>query len=246
MKLNQNESQESDESDDYLIELMGLQKDFPAEAMEAYGKIYSRYWSLMFTIAKRVTKDEDVACDLVADTFNIVYNRASTFKKGKIKNPANISLSIKKWMTTIMERIFYDHFLDDSFKKVSDNNDIIDSCIIEKRYVSKIISDDFDVFIEELELNEKNAVLASESISDNEDSHNLLKVKEYMEKLPERERDIILTTYNYYQPNKYTPGDVLEDLVKKWGTTRDNIRKILEKFRKAIKEELKPQLLIRK
>lgn len=247
MKLTQNESQVSDESDDYLLELIGLKEDFPNEAMKAYGKLYARYWNLMFVIAKDKTKDEDTACDLVADTFNMIFNKASTFKKGKVRNPGNVSLSVKKWMTTIMERIFYDHFLDDAYKEASQDEEITESYIVEKKYLGKIINDDYDGFVNELELSEENNVPNKEiTLNDAGDSKNLSKVKDYIEKLGERERDIILAVYSYYAPNKYTPTVVLDDLANRWGTTKQNIRKILEKFRKAITEELQPQMLIRK
>jgi len=247
MKTALNESQAGNESDDYLIELMGLKEDFPEEAMAAYGKIYSRYWDVMFTIAKRVTRDDDIAADLLSDTFNMVYNKASTFKIGKVRNPGNIRLSIQKWMATIMERIFYDHFLDDAYKKSSDGEELAESYIIDKKLIAKHVSDDCDEFIEQLEKAEQNDASDTElPSSGNEDSENLLKIREYISKLPDRDRDIVQTVYNYYIPGKYTPAAVLDDLVDKWGTTRENIRKILEKFRKAIKEELQTKMFIRK
>ncbi len=240
------ESQVGSESDDYLIELMGLKTDFPDEAMVAYGKIYFRYWDIMFTIAKQVTRDEDIAADLLSDTFNMVYNKASTFKIGKVRNPANIRLSIQKWMTTIMVRIFYDHFLDDAYKKSSDAGELSESYIIEKKVIGKYVSEDYDEFIEQLEMTEQNEVSNIEfPATDVEDSKNLSKIRDYLSKLPDRDRDIVLSVYNYYIPGKYTPAAVLDDLVEKWGTTRENIRKILEKFRKAIKEELQPKMFIR-
>lgn len=244
MRIALSESKEDDESDDYLIELMGLKTDFPKEAMEAYGKIYSRYWSVMYEIAKGVTNDEDNAMDLLSDTFNMVYNKAATFKKGKIANPENIRFSIQKWMTTIMKRIFYDHFLNEDYKKSSESDKLEESYIIEKRFIGRHFSDDYYGFIEQLEQDEVDARISV--ITEDEDSNNIARVKEYIDKLSERDRDIILTFYNHYVPGKYTPGTVLDDLIKKWETTRENIRKILEKFRRSIKEELQPKLFIRK
>lgn len=78
------------------------------------------------------------------------------------------------------------------------------------------------------------------------DSENIKNVKDYINKQSDRDRDIILTTYNYYEPNKYSPTEVLDELENKWVTTRENIRKILQKFRKAIKEELQSKMILRK
>ena len=234
-----------DEPDDDLIALMGMKEDFPDEALAAYGKIYQRYWEIMLTIAKGVTRDEKMAEDLIADTFNVIYNRASTFKRGKLRNPDNIRLSITKWMTTIMEHVFYDNFLDDAYKKHSDSETFEESCIIEKQYIVKRLNTEFDEFIGDLENEEETEI--QQAIADSSgDSENIKHVQAYINKQSDRDRDIILTTYNYYETNKYTPTEVLDELEDKWVTTRENIRKILQKFRKAIKEELQSKMIIRK
>ncbi len=236
-----------DESDDYLIELIGLKGEFPEEAKDAYGKLYLRYREFMFAVAVRVTKNIDDAADLLSDTFNMVYNKASTFKKGKAKNPENLRLSISNWMTTIMEHVFYDHYLDEAYKKPSTEENLEDCYLIDKRSIAKHIDDDYDDFIEKLDAPSDFDTVPDITAGGKEsESDNLIKVKDYLGKLSERDRDIILTTYNYHTPGKYTPGSVLDELTVRWGTTRDNIRKILEKFKKAIKEELQPQLISRK
>ena len=234
-----------DEPDDDLIALMGMKEDFPDEALAAYGKIYKRYWEIMLTIAKGVTRDEKMAEDLIADTFNVIYNRASTFKRGKLRNPDNIRLSITKWMTIIMEHVFYDNFLDDAYKKHSNSETFEESCVIEKQYIVKRLNTDFDEFIGDLE-NEEETEIQQAIVDSGGDSENIKHVQAYINKQSDRDRDIILTTYNYYETNKYTPTEVLNELEDKWVTTRENIRKILQKFRKAVKEELQSKMIIRK
>ena len=234
--------QPADEEDDYLMELMGMKSDFPKEALDAYGKIYFRYWDIMLKIATSVTKNEDVAQDLVSDTFNVVYNKASTFNKGKVTHPDNIRLSIQKWMTVIMQNVFYDNYLETEYKKTPDNENLEDSFLIEKASIKKHLSDSYEEFIGQLdEFESSEKVITIEA-----NSKNVVHIQDYMNKLPERDRDIILTIYNYYIPGKNTPSIVLDDLETRWGTTRQNIRKILEKFRKSIKETLQPHLFIRK
>lgn len=242
MSIAINGSKEAEEPDDYLIELMGMKADFPQEAMDAYGKIYFRYWDVMLYIAKGVTKDEDTAQDLLSDTFNMVYNKASTFTKTKVKDPDNMRYCIQKWMTAIMQNVFYDNYLDEAYKKPSDNENSEDSFLIDKRSIKKHLDDEYNTFIKELDEIEDSVQFEYEGA----DSRNLKLVKEYISKLSDRDRDIVLTFYNYYLPGKKTPSEVLNELEKKWNTTRPNIRKILEKFRKAIKESLQPHLLIRK
>ena len=108
MKQMQKLKNEEGDSDDYLIELIGLKGDFPEEAMTAYGQVYDRFWDEMLTIAIKATKDEQKAMDLVSDTFNMVYSKAGTFKKEKIRNKENIHIAILYWMTRIMMNVFYD------------------------------------------------------------------------------------------------------------------------------------------
>ena len=238
---------DAEESDDYLIELMGLKDDFPDEALDAYGKIYVRYWQPMLRIAQGVAKDNDMAKDLLSDTFHMVYHKASTFRKGGIRNPANIRLSIAKWITTIMQRIFYDHYRDENWDRTDPDKSLEDTYIIENVKIVKYIDNDFDDFIELLKQNELNVTKPEIIQHENGDeSENLRKVRHYLSKLPQREQDIILTTYNYYQPGKYCPAEVLNVLERRWGTTRENIRKILQKFRSSIKENLQSQIFIRK
>ncbi len=246
MQIALSESQAGNESDEYLIELIGLKADFPEEAMAAYGKIYTRYWDIMFAIALRVTRDEDTAADLLSDTFNMIYNKASTFKAGKLKNQDNIRLSIQKWMTTIMQHIFYDHFLDDEYKNPLQEDRLNESYIIDKKSVSKYLDNDYDDFVEKLQVSEQDNVADTLPCENAEDSENIVKIKDYLKKLPERDRDIILMLYDHYIPGKYTPAAILNILVEKWGTTRENIRKIMEKFRRSIKEDLQSKIFIRK
>lgn len=241
-----NSTQSENEPDDYLIELMGLKADFPEEAMDAYGKIYSRYWKEMYQIAQNVTKDPDSAEDLVADTFNIIFQRAHTFKKRKITNPDNIHRLILKWMTTAMMRVFYDDYLDETYKQ-KDTEDLENKYLIEKKEVIVRYSEDYDDFLSELEQKETaDDTIPEQSSAPTKESTNLIQVQNYLATLSERDRDIVLTCYNYYVPGKYTPGQVLTELEERWNTTRENIRKILSLFRKSIKAELQSKLFIRK
>jgi RNA polymerase sigma factor (sigma-70 family) len=259
MKNSEKTNNEEEESDDYLIELIGLKSDFSEEALEAYGIIYDRYWDSMLTIAEGVTKDSQKAMDLVSDTFSMVYTRAGSFKKGKITKVNNIRLAILSWMTSIMRNIFYDNYLDQAYKdpklkeQVEDSPNIIRNAIKVKHF--DFYEDDFLDLLEERENQDEIDAIGEAGIyemaetDENEKenkSENLKKISEYLSKLSDRDRDIILTTYNYYIPGKKTPSEVLNDLESKWSTSRENIRKILQKFRQAIFTNLQDQLNLRK
>lgn len=257
MKQIQKLKNEEEDSDDYLIELIGLKEDFPEEAMVAYGHFYARFWDEMLTIAIDVTKETQQAQDLVADTFNMVYKKAGTFKKGKIIRKDNIHIAILNWMTGIMRNVFYDNYLDDEYKESKSNEEKspeeYSSNIIKSNFKHKQFDSYEDDFINLLEKQENGAdsesVSSREIIEDEEQetkSENLKKIEEYLLAISDRDRDIILMTYNNYTPGKNTPSVILDELEQRWGTSRDNIRQILSKFRRSISKELSNQIFLRK
>jgi len=249
-KIVKNEEQESD---DYLIELIGIKADFPEEALAAYGTLYDRYWDSMLTIAERVTKDPQKAMDLVSDTFNMVYNRAGSFKKGKIIQQDNLRLAILNWMTSIMRNVFYDNYLDDAYKdsklkEQEEESPHIIKNVFKAQHFDSYEEDFIDLLEKQEEQNDDPTLIyeMDDPEEDKQKSQNLKKIEEYLLKVSDRDRDIILTTYNYYVPGKNTPTSVLDELQNKWGTTRDNIRKILQKFRQSITQNLQDHLNLRR
>ena len=257
MKQMQKLKNEENDSDDDLIELVGLKEDFPEEAMTAYGQFYDRFWDEMLTIAIGVTKDAQQAQDLVSDTFNMVYSKAGTFKKEKIRNKENIHIAILYWMTRIMMNVFYDNYLPEEYYhsksnkaefKENESPNIIQNNFKPKQFDS--YEDDFFDLLEKQENDADNeSTLTYEIIEDEEQeikSENLKKIEEYLLKISERDRDIILMTYNSYTPGKKTPSSILDELEQRWGTSRENIRQILSKFRKSISKDLSNQIFLRK
>lgn len=257
MKQMQKLKNEENDSDDDLIELVGLKEDFPEEAMTAYGQFYDRFWDEMLTIAIGVTKDAQQAQDLVSDTFNMVYSKAGTFKKEKIRNKENIHIAILYWMTRIMMNVFYDNYLPEEYYHSKSNKaefkENESPNIIENNFKHKQFDSYEEDFINLLEKQENDAhnelALSYEIIKDEKKdtkSENLKKIEEYLSKISDRDRDIILMTYNYYTPGKKTPTPVLDELEQRWGTSRENIRQILSKFRRSISEDLSNQIFLRK
>jgi len=238
-------SQANEESDDYLIELMGLKKEFKNEALDAYGKIYSRYWPSLLMIAKKILKNEDEACDLVADTLNRIYERAASYKRGKVKTKENLRFVALSWMTQIMRGVFYDLYLEET-AKIKDKTPFEESYIIENVKIVKHLDTLHDDLVDGLEKEEGNEVAEHFTEAPYDTNDNISQIENYLSKLPEREKDIIRTSYNMYVPGKNTPTEVLNYIENKWGTRRENIRKILEKFRKSIKKDLQVNLIIRK
>lgn len=255
MKKMQKLENEEGDSDDYLIELIGLKEAFPEEAMSAYGQFYNRFWDEMLTIAIGVTKETQQAQDLVADTFNMVYKKAGTFKKGKIIRKDNVHIAILNWMTGIMRNVFYDNYLDDEYKESKSNEknfpeeqsqNIIEGNFKTKKFDS--YEEEFINLLEKQEINNESVLLCEITAGKDQgtESKNLKRIEEYLLTISDRDRDIILMTYNYYTPGKKTPTPVLDELEQRWSTSRENIRQILSKFRRSISEDLSNQIFLRK
>lgn len=64
------------------------------------------------------------------------------------------------------------------------------------------------------------------------------KVRQAIEQLPLRDKEIVITVMTYEARGHYTPRDVLENLREQYGTTSDNIRAILSRFRKKLRQLL--------
>ena len=62
------------------------------------------------------------------------------------------------------------------------------------------------------------------------------------EVLDDRERDILITTFEWYDPDKANqrlPNAVLQALAKKWNTKPDNIRQICKRALKKLESALR-------
>jgi RNA polymerase sigma factor (sigma-70 family) len=243
------------EEDDELIELMALREDFPDEALQAYGKVFELYNEPMLAIAKKICakrKDPQMdAEDLVADTFNKVYYNAGSFKKGKLRKKQSTRYAIIGWMISIMKNVFYDVYLEQEEKEKSKQrkeegyNEYGSHLLEIKSNLQKFTEEEYNGFLEELEEDESN--MSSTTISNTEevDSHNVQIVRDYLETLSERDRDIIRTVYNYYAEGKNTPTEVLDELVNRWSTSKSNIRMILKKFNDSIGQKIESKLHFR-
>jgi RNA polymerase sigma factor (sigma-70 family) len=246
------------EEDDDLIELMGLKDDFPDEAREAYGKLFQSCWKPMFAIAMKVCSGRknqlEDAEDLVADTFNKVCENAGSFKKNrKLQDKLRRRSAVLSWIKTIMKNVFYDLYLDDDIKErikkekagiVDDSSELI--LPAKKRVLKNHFQDEHDNFIDELELEEnQRGSVELNGTNPEVESHNEKIVYDHLQKLSERNADIVRTVYNYYVEGKNTPTEVLDDLESRWGTSRSNIRMILKNFNDSIGQQISSEIRLR-
>ena len=247
-----------EESDDYLIELIGLKEDFPDEAKAAYGKIYERYGEVMYAIAKKIcinSKDHEAeAQDLVADTFYIIYHKkAKSFDKTKISEKY-LRYSIISWMKKVMLSVHYDLYLDEPTKEQitkekKENREHRDDGMQESYIIPQValrnhLENSHQEFIDALDRIEIGAVDVNNE--EQKETKNDELVYNYINSLPKREADIVREVYTFYVPGKNTTTELLDYIENKWGTTRENYRRIMKKFRDKIKEDLKEKIVIRR
>ena len=245
------------DDDDDLIELIGLRDDFPDEARDAYGKLFQSCWKPVFAMAKKICAGRknqlEDAEDLVMDTFNKVYENAGSFKKRKLHDKQRRRYAVLSWIKTIMKHVFYDLYLDDDIKerikkeKAGIIDDFSEHILTKKKKVLKDhFNDEHDDFVDDLELeeNQKGSV-DLDGMKQESEGRNEQVVYELLQRLSERDADIIRTVYNYYVEGKNTPTVVLDDLESRWKTSRSNIRMILKKFNDSFEQQMSAKITLR-
>lgn len=127
--------------------LTDIVKDFQNGNNEAFSKLYEEYYSVVYNIAKSVTKDEHLACDITQETFIEVF---STIKN--LKEPS----AFASWLKTIAyhqctrhykkKTVKHETHLDAEaltiFEQIQDEDkDFIPGNTLEQKELHKIISD---------------------------------------------------------------------------------------------------------
>jgi DNA-directed RNA polymerase specialized sigma24 family protein len=224
---------------------------FPMRPGKLMVSFSSHAGSLYFSWRSACVKED--AEDLVMDTFNKVYENAGSFKKRKLHDKQRRRYAVLSWLKTIMKNVFYDVYLDDEIKvriKKEKNGGSDDSSELilpaKKKILKDHFNDEHDDFNDELELeeNQKGSVELNGTNPEVE-SHNEKVVYEHLQKLSERNADIVRTVYNYYVEGKNTPTEVLDDLEIRWGTSRSNIRMILKNFNDSIGQQISSEIKLR-
>ena len=117
-----------------------------------------------------------------------------------------------------------------------------DNCF--KAWISVVANNELktllkDYFTKESDLSiiDEELIQENESInSDIADSLNIKMLNDALDTLNDRDREILLTLYNYHEDGKNTPSYVLDAICKLHNTTKPNIRKIKERSEKKIVE----------
>jgi len=210
------------ESDYDLIEWVELQDDFPEESKKALSILYDRYneklYKMLYKIlSKHGLLPEDIV-DLVTDTFYKI--QSEKLKCHKQENSTESSFLY--WLITVAKNLYYGILNEQKHKK-----------------------EHFQLSYSPFEQKDhENANFAYEEKSSKYPNEEI--IVDYVQNLPEREREILLSYFDYYDKEKYTPSEIMSELALRHNTSVDYIRNIRNRLKKRIFQSLSNKIRVRK
>lgn len=212
------------DSDADLLGYMAMSSEDPSSAKAAGGEFYKRHAGWLHTAVRRTglsgvsggNRDE-ASKDLVQDTFVMAYRRAGTFvaDRSAQDDPLRARAQVRAWLSSIAKNVF-----------LSAN----------RRNVQ------VDLAVVSLTPFEENRQQSGEG---SEDSAKVRAMRDALEQLDTRERDILLTTLEYERPgaeNQRLPNEVMRQLAERVRTTPENIRTIRKRAKAKLKDAVEKTL----
>ncbi len=178
----------------------------------AFRVFYERHCGYLFYICNRNycrRISADAVQDLVQETFIRVLEKAHTFRVDDTLNPNDSLRRTRGWLQRIAENLLNDSYY---------HNTSVPTEPLTDAHVAHAF------------------MLAENNSQDSQDSKRMKLIKDALNSLTEREQDIMRTVYQWYDPNKNLPAHVIEELTQRYNTTPENIRKILSRARKKVRE----------
>jgi RNA polymerase sigma factor (sigma-70 family) len=179
---------------------------------DAFRVFYERHREYLFYICNRKYCHElgaDAVQDLVQDTFVRVLEKAHTFRADDTLSPDASLRRTRGWLQRIAENLFNDHH--------RRNTSIPTEPLTDAHIVHT-------------------SMPAENDSQDSQDSKQMKIIKDALNSLTEREQDIMRTVYQWYDSGKNLPEHVIEELTQRYDTTPENIRQILSRARKKVRE----------
>ena len=199
-------------TDFYLLKCIGEKSKNLELANKAWCIFYDRYklfiWNSFKSVCRNLFDSKDIK-DLVEIVFQKVYQKADSFKTGKYDDQTKQVNHVKSWLYVIADNEFKDWI-----EKEAKSN----SRSVTNTEIQQIVDNQKDKLFSDNE-NESESDLSNEWKAFNK----------AWKSLNEREREVLRTSYWYYDPNKKhnkLPEDVNEKLCSFLGITEDNARVI--------------------
>ena len=206
----------SNDTDADLLTIISWKGEDEYAAREALGELYRRnapYLTAVCLRAYRRSIGDDAVHDLVSDTFLRVFRHAAAaFEPSDETDAENIRKHVRAWLGTIT----YNLFLMKLRGATEQSTKLIDG-----NKCGRI----------------PNPVqFPSENLCKYDEIRNVIE-----NELTARERDVLyarLWNYDVNAEKQMFDPDVLADLVEQWGTTNANIRQILSRTLRKIRDHL--------
>ncbi|MBT3379418.1 MAG: sigma-70 family RNA polymerase sigma factor [Lentisphaerae bacterium] len=211
----------SSENDAELLVFMSVKDDDPLAARDAWAEFYERHVEYLHGMCWRACADllhgDASVGDLVAETFRRAFDRAGTFSCEDASGPDEIRRRVRGWLGRIAQRLLQD---------ILRGHGRLDVIHVEQEVWQQIPQPEPSVSAEGPEIE---------------------RVREALQRLPEREQLVIRVTFQWYRPGREhqrLPKAVVEDLAATLRTTPENLRQIrrraLERIRRYLKEPVRP------
>lgn len=205
------------ESDEDLLVYISM-VDEPEVRNAAFTEFHRRFkdflWNLITQICSSHYDSDDLAKAVFQNTLIAVSQYSHTFDTNGETNREQIAKKLYGWLTTIAK------------------NETKRLLIESKNNINR--QEDDGIAYQSMIANAKQSVKNT--------SKYLAAIESAVKRLSERDQHIVLTYWQYYEHGngsqaKNMPARVLDELASKYSTTKANIRKIIERGNKAIKED---------
>lgn len=208
-------------SEDLLV-IISMNDDDATEAELAFLEFYDRFkdyiWKHSYKISRGVIcVEEDLSKAIFNNTFNVVYNKADKYDSSRVKSD-NPEIKIEIWLGGIIKN---------QYKKLITNyygEGVRDS----KEKYESILKRNGEEF--ELPLSEKEENTSKYSSIENDC------FEKGIQRLGEKEKDILFTYYRFKDGRKQLPEDELNSLKSLYNTTSENLRQIKGRAFKKLKK----------
>lgn len=202
----------SQETDEALLIYMSMKEDDSVTAKTAFNEFHHRHAKYLYNILIKQYPGllrSEEINDLLQDTFLRVYEKAGTFKSTGAKNVKESEAHVRAWIGRIAINIHRDRY-----RRNKKNN---------------------EEHLDDIEW--ENIPNRPESI--NIKTEEVQVIEKALDQLSEREKAIILVSFQYYdseEGDSQISKEELNALCDRFQTTRDNIRQIRKRALQKIKE----------
>ena len=195
---------------------------------------FRRYVRPLYAYALRTyrhTLGEDGASDLVLQTLRRAFDRADTYDREGISDPAHSRARTTRWLTRIADRLFKDWL-----KSTSESTPLRLQHVGSGSTYGALHGDAVD--LDEAHLQSDPDAEAQDDSDPLLRSDEGLQLRAALDRLSQRDREILLLSMRYDVPGRQLQIDEseLDALCKRWGTTRENVRAIRRRALKKVRE----------